>query len=178
MAAAMKLLGAIIAGGQARRFGSDKAAALLQGRPLVEHVASAMREQTDHVVVCGRSWQGYETVPDSPRPGLGPLGGLCGALHYASAHEFDAVLAAGCDVLPIPVSLAVQLDPGPAVIADQRLLGLWPASLAETLEQHLLESVDRSMRGWISRCGAREVTLHTLFHNINTAADLDRLARS
>ncbi|MFM2236672.1 MAG: MobA-like transferase domain, partial [Pseudomonadota bacterium] len=39
----MKRLGAIIAGGKATRFGSDKAAAQLNGRPLIEHVAYGLR---------------------------------------------------------------------------------------------------------------------------------------
>lgn len=172
----MKLLGAIIAGGQARRFGSDKAAALLDGRPLIEHVTDGLRGQTDHLVVCGRNWPGLDTVPDRPGPDLGPLGGLCGALHHAAASGFDAVLAAGCDVLPIPALLAEQLRPGPACVAGQRLLGLWPVLLLPLLEDHLATSDDRSIRSWVSLSGAAEVTLDTPFHNINTPSDLDRLA--
>jgi molybdopterin-guanine dinucleotide biosynthesis protein A len=34
----MTLLGAIIAGGEARRFGADKAAARLKGVALIDHV--------------------------------------------------------------------------------------------------------------------------------------------
>jgi molybdopterin-guanine dinucleotide biosynthesis protein A len=52
----VKRLGAIIAGGKATRFGSDKAAALLNGRPLIEHVADGLREQVDALIVCGRAW--------------------------------------------------------------------------------------------------------------------------
>ena len=61
----MKRLGAIIAGGKATRFGSDKAAALLNGRPLIEHVADGLREQVDALIVCGvhgREWNGWTTL--------------------------------------------------------------------------------------------------------------------
>lgn len=174
----MKLLGAIIAGGRASRFGSDKAAALLNGRPLIAHVAEALQDQTDHLVVCGRSWPGLDSIPDRPSPGLGPLGGLCGALHYAHAHGFDAVLTAGCDVLPIPDSLRETLAPGPACVAGQRLLGLWPADLLPLLDAHLRSAEDRSIRSWITLSNARELPVAAALHNINTVADLDRLKRS
>jgi molybdopterin-guanine dinucleotide biosynthesis protein A len=173
----MKLLGAIIAGGQSSRFGSDKALALLDGRPLIDHVADGLRGQTSHLVVCGRTWPGLESVPDRPAPDLGPLGGLCGALTYAHDHGFDAVLTAGCDVLPIPDSLAERLGEGPSIVAGQRLLGLWPVRLLPRLEKRLATSDDRSLRGWISLCNAKEISVDTSFHNINTTADLDQLLR-
>ena len=40
----MRILGAILAGGQARRFGSNKALARLHGEPLIAHAARALRE--------------------------------------------------------------------------------------------------------------------------------------
>ena len=45
----MKLLGAILAGGRSSRFGSDKAFALLNGKPLIDHVIAALAAQTDAV---------------------------------------------------------------------------------------------------------------------------------
>ena len=173
----MRLLGAIIAGGRATRFGADKGAALLHGRPLIDHVADGLRRQTDALVICGRHWPDLETISDRPSPDLGPLGGLCGALRHAAAQEFDAVLTAGCDVLPIPDSLAERLGRGPSCVAGQRLLGLWPVRLADMLERHLRSSGDRSIRSWISLCEAQEIWLDTPLHNINTAADLEILAR-
>ena len=38
----MRVLGAILAGGQSRRFGSDKASASLDGKSLLDHVADAL----------------------------------------------------------------------------------------------------------------------------------------
>jgi molybdopterin-guanine dinucleotide biosynthesis protein A len=174
----MKLLGAIIAGGRSIRFGADKAGALLDGRPLIDHVAAGMRGQTDHFVVCGRSWPGIETVADWPRPELGPLGGLCGAFRHARDNGFDAVLTAGCDVLPIPDSLAARLGAGPACVLGQRLLGLWPATLLPLLESHLRSSTDRSIRTWVTLCHATEIPIAGPWHNINTIIDLDTLAAS
>lgn len=163
----MTRLGAILAGGQARRFGSDKALAPIGGRALIDHVGDALAPQVEALIVVGR-----DAVPDRPGPGLGPLGGLCAALAYARAHGFDAVLTAGCDVLPVPADLAARLAPGPAVIDGQPLFGLWPAALAPALDAHLAAGGDRSLRGWVAATGARRVPLDAPLFNLNTPADL------
>ena len=112
----MKLLGALIAGGQSRRFGSDKALALIAGRPLLAHVIEGLEQQVDEVVVCGRQWPGLTSLPDRPATDQGPLGGICAALHHARDNGFDAVLTAGCDTLPVPGALAELLDDRPGVV--------------------------------------------------------------
>ena len=96
----MKKLGAIIAGGMATRFGGDKAAAILDGHPLIEHVAGGLGPQVGHMIICGREWPGMHWLPDRPHANMGPLAGLNAALHFAQHHGFDTVLTAGCDVLP------------------------------------------------------------------------------
>lgn len=168
----MRLLGAILAGGRSTRFGSDKAAALVGGKPLIEHVAAALAPQVEGLVICGREWPGLASIPDRPEPDQGPLGGLCAALHHARANGFDAVLTAGCDVLPVPRDAAQHLAPVPSVIEGQPLFGLWPAGLADVLDHHLSSQPDRSMHGWIAVSGARVVPLDMPLHNLNTPADL------
>jgi molybdenum cofactor guanylyltransferase len=166
----VKLLGAIIAGGGSRRFGGDKAAAWLGGRALIEHVRDALAPQVDAMVVSGREWPGLDSVADRPAPDLGPLGGLCALLHYAAQHNYDAVLMAGCDVLPVP-DLRVLVGPTAAVVKNHWLFGYWPANLAAQLDRHLATQSDHSMRHWITSTAAREVTCHTTLHNLNTRED-------
>ena len=166
----MKLLGAIIAGGRATRFGSDKGAALLDGRALIDHVAAALRPQVDALLICGREWPGLESLADRPEAELGPLGGLCAALHAAQQRSFDAVLTAGCDTLPVPL-LNRDVDAVAQVIDHHWLFGLWPATLAPTLDDYLATTADRSMRGWTVKCGARIVPCDTALHNLNTPTD-------
>jgi molybdopterin-guanine dinucleotide biosynthesis protein A len=165
-------LGAIFAGGQARRFGSDKAAVEIEGVALIERVARQLRPQVDHMVVVGRDWPGLEKVADTPSPGLGPLGALAGALAFAEAEGFADVLTSGCDLPDLPPDLADRLTPGPAVIAGQPLLGLWPASLAHELRDYLERDGDRAMRSWIAHAGARCVGLDRPLANINSPDDL------
>ncbi len=173
----MRLLGAILAGGRSRRFGSDKAAALLDGRPLIDHVAGRLATVCDAVVVCGGSHPHLRTIADSPTPGLGPLGGLSAALDLALADGFDAVLSAPCDAPDLPGDLLARLMVTmPAHVATQPVIGLWPAALAPRLRTRLLEGDDRSLRGWVARAGSAEVMPDTPLANINTPADLAALA--
>ena len=167
----MRVLGAVLAGGQSRRFGSDKALALLGGKPLITHVLDRLGPQVAALVVVGRRHPGSVSLADRPRPGLGPLGGLAAALAHGAAHGFDAVLTSGCDLPDLPLDLRARLGDAPAVAAGQPLLGLWPATLAEDLDRHLAAVGDRSLCGWVARTGAREVDLGT-FRNINTINDL------
>ena len=167
-----RLLGAVLAGGQSRRFGSDKALALLAGKPLIDHVIDRLAVQVAALVVVGRDYPGVDSLFDRPGPGLGPLGGLNAALAYAAANGFDAILTSGCDLPGVPLDLAVRLEAGPAVAAGQPLLGLWPTSLAAHLDRHLAAGGDRSLRRWVAQAGAREVDLG-LFRNVNTISDLE-----
>lgn len=171
------ILGAIIAGGRATRFGSDKGAAQLGDTALVDHVILALRPQVDALVVVGRAWRDLPTIEDRPAPGLGPLGGLCAALLHGKAAGHEMVLMAGCDTLPLPADLAVSLAPGPCVVEGQWLIGLWPVSLADRLEQWLNSQSDHSIRAWMRACDAKMRALPHDFANINTPEDLAALSR-
>jgi molybdopterin-guanine dinucleotide biosynthesis protein A len=167
----MRILGAILAGGASTRFGSDKGAALFAGVPLIDHVIAALRPQVETLVIVGRDWPGHARVDDLPAPGLGPLGGLAGALGHGLINGYDAVLVAPCDTLGIPADLAQRLAPGPAVAAGQRSIGLWPTSLATALIARLTGGDSRALHVWVEACEAREVDCGPL-HNINHPDDL------
>lgn len=177
-----RILGAILAGGRSSRFGSDKAAALWDGRSLLEHAHAALSGQCEKIVVCagdGVLPEGFgEALIDRPEAGLGPLGGLCAALFHARDGGFGAVLTVPVDAHPVPPALPDLLaGDGPAVIAGHWLFGLWPADLVEALEAHL-RAGQHSVRSWIDVCGAREVSLPGAPPlNVNTPAILAALQR-
>ena len=171
----MRLLGAILAGGRSSRFDSDKAVAPLAGRPLIAHVAEALGAQCETVVVAGRDWPGLVRVDDVPGPGLGPLGGLAGALAHALATGFDAVLSSGCDLPRLPRDIAERLRTPDAVIADQPTVGLWSTHHADALAAFVATDAKRSIRGWASQIGARRVALDVPLANINRPDDLENL---
>jgi molybdenum cofactor guanylyltransferase len=167
----VKVLGAILAGGASTRFGSDKALARFAGKPLLQHTIDALAPQVDMVVIVGRDWPGQTRIDDLPAAGMGPIGGLCGALAYGLTHDFDAVLVAPCDTLGLPADLATRLSPGPAVARGQRSIGLWPSSLAPALLARLTSGDSRALHIWVTASEAREVDCGPL-HNINHPDDL------
>ena len=93
----MSVLGVVLAGGQSTRFGSDKALAEWRGQTLLDRAVATLAQQCDAVIVAGRAEAPAPIVPDRPRPGMGPLAGLNGALHHALAHGYDAVLSVPVD---------------------------------------------------------------------------------
>ncbi len=190
----MRVLGAIIAGGTSSRFGTDKALALVAGRPLIAHVADRLAAQCTTVLCCGRAWPDIARLPlldrldDRPAPGLGPLGGLCAALTHAAAAGYDAVLAAPVDVHPLPYDCVARLaGTGPAVFARQHLIGLWPVgpgpnsgpnpgrlgnrSGAAALDRFIADG-GRAVHRWIAVSGARLVADPPGLSNINRPDDL------
>ncbi|WP_285712627.1 molybdenum cofactor guanylyltransferase [Erythrobacter oryzae] len=167
-----RLLGAILAGGQARRFGSDKAQALFEGARLIDRVAAALSAQCAAVVVCGREEAGFACLPDWPEPGLGPLGGLAAALRHAGEQDFDGVLSAGVDVPDLPFDLATSLaGEGAAIVESQPVVGLWPVSAAPLLEAFLAGG-GRSLYRFADHVGARRVELPRALMNVNYPEDL------
>jgi molybdenum cofactor guanylyltransferase len=174
----VRRLGAIISGGASRRFGSDKASALLAGRPLLDHVVSALSVQVDDIIVVGREWPGLTSVQDRPAPNFGPLGGLCAALHFGIAAGFEWVISAGCDMLPLPDFTTMIESDTPTVIEDQPLLGCWPSALATELEAHLRSTTNLSVYHWLDLIGAQQTSVDFACHNFNTQADLAAYADS
>jgi molybdenum cofactor guanylyltransferase len=173
----MKILGALLAGGSASRFGSDKALALLNGQPLLAHGAKSLLVQCDAIILVGRQQAGFHCVPDRPASGMGPLAGLAGALCYAQAAGFDAVLSTGIDAPYLPADLVATLTPAPAYVSGQPVIGLWPVSALVLIDQILAGAERHSMFNFIEQLGARAVSLERQPPNINTQADLAALAR-
>jgi molybdopterin-guanine dinucleotide biosynthesis protein A len=172
-----RLLGAVLAGGQSSRFGSDKAMALLDRESLLAHALAAIRGQCDALVICGRQVEGIESIADRPARDLGPLAGINAALHHARDAGFDAVLTVGCDTPLLPPDLAVSLMSGGqgGYVADLPVIGLWPARLAAHLDAHIASGAKRSIRGWAAQAGVAAVDLAIAIPNINRVADLDAL---
>lgn len=168
------ILGAVLAGGAARRFGSDKALALVKGRTLIDHAIAALVPQCDALVIVGRRHGNWPSLTDRPPGGAGPLAALNAAIHHAAANGYDAVLSLPCDTLGLPQDWAQLLAPGPAVIADQPVIGFWPATLTTALDAWLATG-ERSVHDFAAAVGARPVAVGAPLVNINTPNDLAKL---
>jgi molybdopterin-guanine dinucleotide biosynthesis protein A len=167
------ILGAVLSGGRSSRFGSDKALARLGGWTLRDLAADALSAHVDEVVIVG----GTTGIPDLPRPGLGPLGGLAAALDHAATHGYRCVLTIGCDMPVLPDELVAALKHrAPAFCNDAPILGLWPSALGAHLLSYLEVTPERSVRGWARAIGALPVATNQPVPNVNTPEDLAKLA--
>lgn len=172
------ILGVVLAGGQSSRFGSDKALAELGGRTLIARAVDALAGWCEHVVVVGRPLAPAPTLPDWPREGMGPLGGLAAALHYARDEGYEAVLSCGVDSVALPEDLPRVLGSAPAYLASQPVIGIWPAEAAAAVEAMLTGPAPHSMYAFVEAIGARAVKLDSEPGNINTPADLAAVQRA
>lgn len=106
-------LGAILAGGKSRRFGSSKAGALVDGAPMIERVRKALDVVlTDLVLIADPG--GEDLPPDIPvtadlRPGLGPIGGIHTALHRSKDRERPGAVCVACDMPFLSADLMREL---------------------------------------------------------------------
>jgi molybdopterin-guanine dinucleotide biosynthesis protein A len=107
---------------------------------------------------------------------MGPLGAIAGALDHAAARGFDQLLTAPVDCVRLPGDLRAMLRPAPAFLASQPVIGLWPVAALGELRAMLDADDDLAVRAFARRIGARSVTSDFAPPNINSVADLDRLA--
>jgi len=172
--------GFVLVGGKSSRMGRDKALLPFQGKPLVEHVAEAVRAAAGSLALIGNpaayGHLGYPVFPDSVA--AGPLGGICSALEN-SAAEWNLVLA--CDMPEVsPEFLSELLERAVRSEADC-FLPAGPSGMLEPLCAAYHARCLAEIRGAIER-GVRKITdgLRTLrmeiwrvnsdscFRNINT----------
>jgi molybdopterin-guanine dinucleotide biosynthesis protein A len=177
---------AILAGGQGRRLGGrDKGLELLVGKPLIEHVITALRPQAQNIVICiNRNNAQYATFAvictDGATGFLGPLAGIATAL---ATCDTEWLLTAPVDCPQPPADLARRLHAAAhgarthvAVAHDgarrQPLFALYQRQLVDTATEALAR--DLPVWRWQDECGAVEADFSDVpnaFFNLNTAED-------
>jgi molybdopterin-guanine dinucleotide biosynthesis protein A len=196
-------LGAILAGGATRRFGSPKALATVGGRTIVERVRDAIREAVGNVVLVTNE-PGLFTdlhLPMRPdeHPGAGPVAGIEAALRWAEEEGRPGALVAACDMpfldpraMRLLVDLARDANPSPDAVLfgakDGRNppLCAWFSVRCLPAAERVLSGDDRSVRALLSSVAAAWVPMDeaarfrdpaTMFFNVNTPDDLRRAER-
>lgn len=91
--------GVILAGGKSSRFGSNKALALVKGKPMIRHAMDMLETLfPEHLLVTNSpeeySFTGWNITPDI-YPGCGPLAGIHAALTRVKSEKIFVV---GCDM--------------------------------------------------------------------------------
>ncbi|MCA9771346.1 MAG: molybdenum cofactor guanylyltransferase [Myxococcales bacterium] len=154
---------AILAGGEARRFGSNKALADVDGRPIIAHVAEALAAAFEELLLIANvaepyAFLGLKTSPDD-RPGLGPLGGIATALR---ASRFPWTFVVACDMPAVDPSVAsgiarLAID-GDADAVAPHVDGRWHPLFA-CYHRRLLPKIEE-------RLDANRLSVHSLLDGI------------
>jgi molybdopterin-guanine dinucleotide biosynthesis protein A len=175
-------MGVVLAGGQARRLGGEKAMAALAGVPLVSYPLQALRTVLDDVVVVAKPRTRLPPldveVLQEPAEPHHPLVGIICALHAAAGRP---VLIAAGDLPFLDLESLRRLLAGPAgaaVIAagprsgPQPLLGVYrPAALAPL--QAAADAGTAPMREVVLSLRATLVAVpEDALFNVNTPEDL------
>lgn len=186
----------VLAGGDARRFGTDKARARWTGRRLVDHVVAVLRPLSEKIILVtqaerrAESWPADQVVCDDPTLPAGPLRGLVRGL--VACHGTHAWVVA-CDAprLQSELLLALRRECRPQDLAvlpvwegrPQPLVACYAAAAAEPLAELLADGEHSPLRALATlgyralpekRC--RQLDPEGLsFINVNSPADLERL---
>ncbi|MGE5472197.1 MAG: molybdenum cofactor guanylyltransferase MobA [Bacteroidota bacterium] len=188
-----KITGVVLAGGLGRRMGgTDKGLRELRGHPMVHWVIERLAPQVEELIINANqnveryAAFGHPVVSDRILGFAGPLAGLQAALETA-AHPL--VATAPCDSPFLPADLVARLraalDEGQADLAVARTFDQPHPVFClcrRTVLPHLtdfLEGGGRRMELWYSTLNSVEVAFDdqaAAFANINTPADLSRLA--
>jgi molybdopterin-guanine dinucleotide biosynthesis protein A len=194
----------ILAGGRSSRMGSDKAAVMLGGRPLLSRIIDRLAPQAAGVCVNSNIIARLDFAPgvavfaDTVPGHAGPMAGVLAAMRH-TAECFPAashVVTVPTDTPFVPRDLVDRLQVAitePAQIAVAYSAGimhpvfaLWPLSLADELEHWLLTDEKRRVRSFIESHGMAAVDFPVIdtaagsidpFFNINTPADLETAER-
>ena len=154
----------ILAGGDSRRMGQDKAALLLDGKTLLESVAATMQQVFPKVVVSVRQLRGEVALPqvcDAQADG-GPLAGLVAGLAQV---DTPWVFTVACDMPFIQPSVIEQLamlrDGHQAVVSiaggfPQPLAAFYATSSLPVMRTSLA-SGNKSLRGMLQNLDVRYV---------------------
>lgn len=154
----------ILAGGDSRRMGQDKAALVLDGKTLLTHVTDTMQQMFPKVIVSVRQLRGGVEVPQvcDEVEASGPLAGLVAGLAQA---ETPWVFAVACDmpfVTPGVVQHLASLRSGHQAVVPmvdghpQPLAAFYAASAQEAMRTNLAAG-DRSLRGMLQKLDVRYV---------------------
>lgn len=144
----MEFSGLILAGGNGRRLGLDKAQLVFEGQPLLHRQVQLLRSLglKEIIVAVGRRRAlplppGVVVVEDL-FPGLGPLAGLHAGLR-AAHHSACLVLACDMPFLALPLAFELLAPERPALKVCLRrgflepFPGVYPKTILPVLEQRL-----------------------------------------
>jgi molybdenum cofactor guanylyltransferase len=169
------LFGLVLAGGRSTRFGSDKAAALLEGRPLLRWALAHLDQHCRTVAVSTRpggtaealaAAEGRTILYDAPGRASGPLTGVAAGLGWARSEGGSLLAVEPVDAPRLPAdlhrTLARALSGAPAAYAvtdagPHPLCAVWRVEALADLETVLAHGGHPSVWRFLDGLGAVRV---------------------
>ncbi len=186
--------GIILAGGQSRRMGYNKAMALIQGRPMIEWIIQVLNEVTPNIILSTANnafnYSDLRVVPDI-FPGAGPVGGIYAALKSSPTH-LNLVMSCDMPFVPVPLLVFLIEEARKGTVAAtlpvdengqmQPLCAIYSKDILPTLHEALLQN-NLKLKKIISETSHTLIRIdkdHPLFGknnflNINTPGALKRI---
>jgi molybdopterin-guanine dinucleotide biosynthesis protein A len=187
--------GVVLAGGRSVRFGGEKAAALLAGKPLLMWAAQRLRGSCAVVAVNARPeteaealarTAGLPVLHDAVGDAAGPLAGVKAGLAWAQSLGARSLAVSPCDAPLLPADLFVRLIAAAgtgAALAEtsdgrQPLCAVWPVSALSTVVAALAGGAHPPTWRVLESVGAQYVYFESAeaFANLNTRAELAAIA--
>jgi molybdopterin-guanine dinucleotide biosynthesis protein A len=188
------ITGLILSGGRSRRFGSDKAQAVLAGQTLAERVVVRARHQVDQLIISTNElsppavFEAYPRLADVIGGSRGPLAGILTGLQWVESNQQDCreIITFSVDSPFFPEDLVVRLldvnrKRDVPVIASSGgrshpVFGLWPVSLCQSLRKFMQENERGSAMEFFRMSGGCEIAFSDMsydpFFNINDQNDM------
>jgi molybdopterin-guanine dinucleotide biosynthesis protein A len=188
----MKVIGAIIAGGQSSRMGGrEKAFLTLAGKPILAHVIERIGPQVDQLVINANgeparfSGFGLEVVPDVLTTLTTPLAGIHATLQFAKNTGGDLLITVPSDTPFLPFDMVAKLlektgTNGAGITAsggqEHYIIGAWKTVLLDDLESAIARDNLFRVKDWAHSVAAQKVEWpvepHDPFFNVNAPEDL------
>lgn len=184
--------GLVLSGGRSSRFGGEKAAALLDGKPLLAWAVERLQGSCARVAVSARPGSeaealagGLPVLHDRAGDPDGPLAGVRAGLDWALSIGARSLAVSPCDAPLLPDDLYPRLiaaAQGGAAVAEaggrpQSLCAIWPVSALPALAAAIAEGQHPAVWRLLDEIGAVRVPFDDsgAFANLNTREDLERI---
>jgi len=189
------ILGTVLAGGKAQRFGDDKSQVKLGGKLLIDYILSEIKDEFKEILVVSNSQINFEKLEkilliEDFKKGLGPLGGVLSAMKWVKDNNKDykwistfptdtpffkrSILKKFLQNIKFEESKLFFIKSNNT---RHNIFGLWSIDLMEKLEEDL-ERGERKVEIWANSIGVKVINMEFInedpFFNINTKEDLEK----
>ena len=190
------ILGAVLAGGKSRRFGSDKSSVILGDKSLIEHTISKIENNFKEILIITNNENiifnnnNVFLINDIIKGYLGPLVGVLTAMDWVKKNKknYNWIATFPCDTPFFDQSVIETIIKYPQKSTKKlfflkngnkrhNIFGLWSMELKDILLEDINNGY-RKVEEWANKVGSEIIEINSKndnnFLNINTKEDLEK----